>query len=202
MTPARRAVVVSESELLRAGLVALGSAAELEIAGELDSAAHVDDTVRSTRADVVLAAPVRIGSERFYASLRRLPNGCRALVMLGVPGFRIRAAVLRRRYGLGSLPLDADAAALGAALRALFGDSEERTLAVEAVCAGPGGVLSVREQEVLHELAHGFGNRAIAERLVVSQDTVKTHLRSVYRKLGVSTRAEAVALYVGELGSD
>jgi DNA-binding NarL/FixJ family response regulator len=73
-------------------------------------------------------------------------------------------------------------------------------LSVEELCAGPGGVLSVREQDVLRELAHGVPNRVIAERLYVSPDTVKTHLQKIYRKLGVRTRAEAVALYVGELG--
>jgi len=67
--------------------------------------------------------------------------------------------------------------------------------------SGPGGVLTPREQEVLQELAQGHGNRAIAERLFLSEDTVKSHLPKVYRKLGVTSRAEAVALYVGELGT-
>lgn len=169
--------------------------------GELDAPAPLDDAVRDTEAHVVLAAPVGSNSEGFYAALRRLPNGCPALVILGVARFRIRAATLRRRYGLRSLPLDAATGALRRTLRELLGEREQPALAVEAVCVGPGGVLSVREQEVLHELAHGLGNRAIAERLVVSPDTVKTHLRRVYRKLGVNSRAEAVALYVGELGS-
>jgi two-component system, NarL family, response regulator YdfI len=197
---AHRAIVLSGSELLRAGLVTLGSATGLEIVGELESPDALDDEVRATTPDVVLAAPVSSDSDACYHALRRLPDECKALVLLGVPGFRIRAEVVRRRHGLTCLPVDADASMLCAALRELFEEGEERALTVEQVCAGPGGVLSLREQEVLRELAQGLNNRAIAERLFVSQDTVKSHLRSVYRKLGVSTRAEAVALYVGELG--
>ena len=60
--------------------------------------------------------------------------------------------------------------------------------------------LTAREQEVLRELAQGKSNRDIAESLWVSDDTVKSHLRRIYRKLGVGTRAEAVALYIGQLG--
>jgi DNA-binding NarL/FixJ family response regulator len=197
---ARRAIVLSGSELLRAGLVTLGTATGLEIVDGLDSPDALDEAVRTKSAHVVLAAPVSTDSDACYAALRRLPDECRALVLLGVPGFRLRAEVVRRRHGLMCLPLDADASMLCAALRELFDEQGDgRGVTLEEVCAGPGGVLSLREQEVLRELAQGLNNRAIAERLYVSQDTVKSHLRSVYRKLGVSSRAEAVALYVGEL---
>jgi DNA-binding NarL/FixJ family response regulator len=199
---ARPAIVISGSELLRAGLVTLGSSAGLEVVEELDSVDRIVDAAHRTGADVVLAAPVSSDSEACYGALRHLPDDCRALVFLGVPGFRITADTVRRRHGLTCLPLDADATKVSAALRELFGERQRSSLSIEELCAGPGGVLSLREQEVLRELAQGLDNRAIAERLYVSQDTVKSHLRSVYRKLGVSTRAEAVALYVGELGGN
>jgi LuxR family maltose regulon positive regulatory protein len=53
--------------------------------------------------------------------------------------------------------------------------------------------LSAREQEVLHLLAAGLINEEIARRLFVTAGTVKTHLKSIYGKLGVHTRTEAVA---------
>jgi DNA-binding NarL/FixJ family response regulator len=53
--------------------------------------------------------------------------------------------------------------------------------------------LTGRELEVLVELAHGFGDKEIAEKLFVSQTTIKAHLRAVYRKLRVRNRVQAVA---------
>jgi len=51
--------------------------------------------------------------------------------------------------------------------------------------------LSAREVEVLRLLARGLTNARIAEELYISPRTVTTHLGSVYRKIGTSTRAEA-----------
>jgi DNA-binding NarL/FixJ family response regulator len=52
--------------------------------------------------------------------------------------------------------------------------------------------LTQRESEVLSLQVAGLSNRAIAAKLVVSEETVKTHSRGIYRKLGVSDRAAAV----------
>ena len=59
----------------------------------------------------------------------------------------------------------------------------------------PGGLvlpLSGRELEVLQLLADGSSNRAIAEELVVTLDTVKSHVTHVLDKLGVANRTQAV----------
>ena len=53
--------------------------------------------------------------------------------------------------------------------------------------------LSRREQEILALLADGLVNKQIAARLGISTNTVKTHLELLFEKLGVATRAEAVA---------
>jgi ATP-dependent transcriptional regulator len=53
-------------------------------------------------------------------------------------------------------------------------------------------ILSVRELDVLEELARGITNREIAEKLCISQATVKTHVLNIFGKLGVSTRMMAV----------
>lgn len=56
----------------------------------------------------------------------------------------------------------------------------------------PFEALTPREREVLALLAEGAGNREIAERLGVTEHTVKFHLGAIFGKLGASTRTEAV----------
>jgi len=56
-----------------------------------------------------------------------------------------------------------------------------------------GTTLSNREREILALLADGLVNKQIAARLGISTNTVKTHLELLFDKLGVATRAEAVA---------
>ena len=53
--------------------------------------------------------------------------------------------------------------------------------------------LTEREREVLDLLAKGFRNKEIAERLFISERTVKFHVGIIFQKLGVSNRAEAVS---------
>ena len=68
-------------------------------------------------------------------------------------------------------------------------DAED--LARNEVVEGP--ALTNREREILALLAEGLGNKQIAARLGISTNTVKTHLELLFEKLGVSSRAEAVA---------
>lgn len=58
--------------------------------------------------------------------------------------------------------------------------------------------LTQRESEILSFVVAGLSNRGIATKLVIGEETVKTHLRSIYRKLGVSDRAGAVATALRE----
>ncbi|WP_299025967.1 response regulator [uncultured Thermanaerothrix sp.] len=58
----------------------------------------------------------------------------------------------------------------------------------------PWGVLTDRERQILELLVEGYSNAQIAEKLVISLNTVKRHLKSIFAKLGVRSRAGAVAL--------
>lgn len=58
--------------------------------------------------------------------------------------------------------------------------------------------LTQRESEILSFVVTGLSNRGIANKLVIGEETVKTHLRSIYRKLGVGDRAGAVATALRE----
>lgn len=71
----------------------------------------------------------------------------------------------------------------------------------EKVSAAPGAssfaaLLSPRELAVLERLANGLPNRDIARELEITVNTVKFHLASIYRKLGVENRTEASVAFV------
>lgn len=57
--------------------------------------------------------------------------------------------------------------------------------------------LTSREREIMNLLAKGLSNKDISEQLFITHKTVKNHLHTVYGKLGVSSRAEATAAWLG-----
>ncbi len=73
----------------------------------------------------------------------------------------------------------------------------ERALAA-ASAAGPLAALTDREREVLELLGQGLSNKEMAEALVISENTVKRHLKSIFAKLEVNNRAAAVARLLGQ----
>jgi DNA-binding NarL/FixJ family response regulator len=73
-----------------------------------------------------------------------------------------------------------------------------RTTVAEAIAAGQADKgeidkLTPREREVMELLVHGLANKEIARELVISTNTVKRYLKSIFEKLGVDSRAAAVA---------
>jgi LuxR family maltose regulon positive regulatory protein len=120
-----------------------------------------------------------------------------------------RALALGQPRGLRRVFLDLGAP-LEAPLRAAAKSLSRRAVAayaaelLRALVAGPGAAtpvgepalaepLSQQERRVLRMIVAGQSNTEIARELVVSPNTIKTHVKSIYRKLGVSTRAEAQA---------
>ncbi len=97
----------------------------------------------------------------------------------------------------GLLPADASPVQIDAALRAVAAGLVVRARSDRGFSAleeneypSP---LTPREIEILIALSDGLSNKAIARRFDISQHTVKFHAESIFRKLGVATRAEAVA---------
>ncbi|MCG8346618.1 MAG: LuxR C-terminal-related transcriptional regulator [Chloroflexales bacterium] len=105
-----------------------------------------------------------------------------------VPLLHKLRALQRRRQESGTIPLD-----YLNALLAVFPPAMVEVEAVQSpVAVGMIEPLSVREQEVLHLMAAGLGNRAIADKLVIAPSTVKRHLLNIYRKLDAHSRVEAL----------
>ena len=95
----------------------------------------------------------------------------------------------------GVLPPDADIEQIDAALRAVAVGLIVRPAPryFDADDGAPLPLLTPREIEILLALRDGLSNKAIARRLGISQHTVKFHVESIFRKLGVTNRVEAVA---------
>ena len=62
----------------------------------------------------------------------------------------------------------------------------------DRIDANEKAVLTKRELEVLNRVVHGLKDRDIGERLHISEYTVRSHIKSIYRKLKVSSRAQAI----------
>lgn len=140
-------------------------------------------------ADDPIAGAVTVPELRRVAASSRIMLLCEALTPL-----IFRCAI---EHGVEGVVLKSDSvdelmAALGHVLegRAVMPcDWQETT--IEAESADPIESLSVREREVLELAAGGMRNREIAQRLMISPNTVKFHLRTIYSQLGVRNRVQA-----------
>jgi DNA-binding NarL/FixJ family response regulator len=110
---------------------------------------------------------------------------------------RLRTLALR---GWGIVPPDAPSEELGAAVAAVAQGLTvlpkalaERLLEEPAAVEELSEPLTARESEVLGLLGGGLSNKMIARELHISEHTVKFHISSLYSKLGVNNRAEAVS---------
>ncbi|USD68273.1 response regulator [Vibrio sp. SCSIO 43136] len=65
-----------------------------------------------------------------------------------------------------------------------------------------GDLLTEREMQILSEVAKGFRNKQIADKLFISESTVKVHMKSLLKKLNVPSRTAATVLYLEYTGSD
>ncbi len=200
MTPDTRIFVVAPAPVTRAGLrsmLANVEGTDVRVVGEAASPTTPDPSALS-EADVVLLADEELLGE---AAIAVAEDGTQALVLISeddhaVP--RLRALPLR---GWGVVPPDAPpeelAAAASAAAQGLIvlpKPLTERLLQEPAASIEElSEPLTAREREVLELLGRGLSNRLIAQELHISEHTVKFHISSLYAKLDVSNRAEAVS---------
>ena len=197
MTPAR-VFVVAPTPTLRAGLRSMLAAVEstdLIVVGEGGASGPGR---RLSEADVVLVADEGWLEE---ATLSASADGTQSLLLLTDDEdatSRLRSLSVR---GWGVVPPDAPSEELGAAVAAVAQGLTvlPKTLAERLLDEPAAAVeelsepLTARESQVLGLLGGGLSNKMIARELHISEHTVKFHISSLYSKLGVSNRAEAVS---------
>lgn len=195
-----RVVVVDDHVVVRAGLRALlDNERDLAVVGEAGDAVTALKVVASTHPDVVLM-DLNLGAGDGGAvatrRLRSLPVPPRVLVLTTYDTDADIVAALDAGAS-GYLLKDAPPEDLYAAIHRTARGETVLSPAVAAIlvrrASASNHTLTEREVAVLELLATGLGNRDLARQLLVSEATVKSHLSHIYTKLGVDTRAGAVA---------
>lgn len=175
---------------------ALAEAEDFEIVGEVSVGSHVVPAVRETKPNVVLL-DMRMPELDGLACLERLRkhDPTIAVVILSSYSDEAQIEAARQAGALGYVVKTVEPVDLAAVLRsALSGESFAVWGAEEPQGAAPTAgatTLSEREGVVLEAVARGLSNREIGRQLWISEQTVKFHVRNVYRKLGISSRTEA-----------
>lgn len=204
-----RVLLADDQDLVRSGLRMILELAGIEVVGEARDGAEAVTLTAELEPDVVLMDVRMPGTDGIEATRRIGDAGlpCRVLILTTFDLDRHVYDALRAGAA-GFLLKDASAPQLVSAI--------ERTVAGEAPMAPPVLVrlidrflerapafipepsrlqsLSPREREVLALMALGLTNSEIAERLVVSLATVKTHVRSILAKLDARDRVQVVLL--------
>ena len=191
-----RVAIIDDHAIVRMGLkYSLSLEPEFEFAGEHSGGEGAGDFVARVRPDVVLLdvrMPVVNGIEALEDIRRKAPDvkvlmlttsdgdedvfrsmnmGARGYMVKDESGEDLHVAIRTVASGEVFLPKR---------IKAIYDDRKKRPS------------LSEREIEIVRLVAKGFSNDELAERLHLSPDTIKVHLRHIYEKLGVESRVEAV----------
>jgi NarL family two-component system response regulator YdfI len=195
--------VVAPSPALLAGLHSLlGKIERIKVINDLGSLDEIDPYLAST--DILILA-AEFGSNLELREVLELSPAMGVLI-LGADEFelnRMFAAASDHTWGI--LPLEATGEQIEAAIQAIAAGLSvglPPLLNLPLVDSEAGMDLQIidpltdREMEVLQLLAQGLANKQIALQLSISEHTVKFHVSSIYTKLGVSNRTEAVRMGV------
>ena len=204
-------VIVDDHVLFREGLAAIiGSEPDVEIIGQAGTVQEAIELVKISKPDMVLmdfGLPDGTGADATRAILQEHPKCKIVFLTMSEEDDDLLAAI--RSGAKGYLLKNMQPAKLVSSLRSVQkGESalsrsmtlrlmEELARTKESQRPEGSPTLTRRELEVLRELASGLSNLEIAERLFISENTVKYHVHSILEKLNLSDRRDA-AIYARE----
>ncbi|TML92682.1 MAG: response regulator transcription factor [Actinobacteria bacterium] len=201
-----RVLVVDDQALVRSGFrMILDERDDLELVGEAADGEQGIELARELDPDVILMDVRMPNLDGVEATRRLVEAGTRARILV-LTTFDLDEYVYAavRSGASGFLLKDVEPTELVDAIRvvaagnSLFGPAATQRL-VERFAGTPEPLnegalerLTEREREILRLLAGGLSNAELAEKLFLSETTVKTHVSAVLRKLGVRDRVQAV----------
>lgn len=215
-------LIVDDQRLFRQGLRSLlEQEDDMEVVGEAADGQEAFTLVQETNPDVILMdveMPKLDGIQASRTILERYPNT--HILMLSVHNEDERVISAIRSGAEGYILKDADHKEFVRIIRSTFtGESiaspflANLTPRILLKLRDPSKMdaeienkieerfsLTTREREILGMLLKGKSNKEISDLLFVSTETVKTHLQNIYRKLGVRSRMEVLALFLKERG--
>jgi NarL family two-component system response regulator LiaR len=204
-----RVLIVDDHSMVRRGLATILKVNPgLQLVGEAGNGREAVEICARTQPDVVLmdlVMPEMSGAAATAAIRKQWPE----VQVIALTSFQEKELVREalQAGAIGYLLKNVSTGDLAAAIREAY--AGRSTLAPEAIQAliqaepaprppekdvAAAFDLTPREQEVLALMVEGLSNPDIAERLVVSRSTAKAHVSNILSKLGVSNRAEAIAL--------
>ena len=205
-------VVADDHEVVRAGFAALlGTQPDFDVLGTASDGAAAVAVCRELRPDVVLMDVRMPGIDGIDATRQLMADQDPPRVLIlttfdldeyvfdalraGASGFLLKDATAERLFDAVRVVAAGDALLAPAVTRRLISEfARIRPPAATAATPAPAALaaLTPRETEVLRLIAAGLSNTEIAGRLVVTEETVKTHVSRVLAKLGLHGRSQAV----------
>jgi DNA-binding NarL/FixJ family response regulator len=206
-----RVLIVDDHEMVREGLMAmLQTEDDFEVVGQTGSGAAVAELVESTRPDVVLLdarLPDVSGVEVCRRLSRSHPHVAVVILTTYTDADLVQECI--QAGARGYVVKDVERFSLRESIRAVY--RGEAVLAPQVaghvmeqarsrqMAGSARAALSVSQVAILRLISRGHSNREIAAEVHLSENTVKTHVQEIFRKLGVRNRVEA-AILAGKSG--
>jgi DNA-binding NarL/FixJ family response regulator len=201
-------LIVEDHPLTRDALAALLNQNGFVVAGEAADGEEAIDTARRLQPDLVLLDLSMPGMDGLQAlpRLRDAAPRCEVVVLTasgteqnllaairgGAAGYLLKSEPPDRIVDFLRSAADGEAALSGAVARRLLEQVRDGRGRASGVPDSIAAALSAREVEVLLLLDEHLGTDEIAKRLFISEHTVRSHVKSLLRKLGVSSRRQAL----------
>jgi DNA-binding NarL/FixJ family response regulator len=200
-------LLVDDHLVVRSGLRALlGTQPDLHVIAEAASGEEAMDRVQEHSPDVVVMDLAMSAGMDGIEAIRKIRERNRSQAILVFTTYDSDADIVRAvdAGAMGYLLKDAAPEEIFSAIR---GAVQGKSVMSPPVASrlfqqlrNPEEILTPREAELLSLLTEGLSNRELGRRLFISEATVKTHLAHIYAKLGVETRAAAIATAIRREG--